>query len=124
MPLLAKPCAGLRDPGRAAIAIRRALSSRCVKPFALSGNSLLELRIRDVETVLCRQFDAHSLEPLVPANGEAATLAELSYPSEARGPKCPTRHEPGGRCRRLDRAENSSRNSSLTGFTDDRVSRK
>ena len=82
--------AGRQDLGRAALAIRRALSSRRANPFPLGGDGLLELRIRDVEAVLCRQLDAHSPEPLVSANGEGAPLlgaqlegGENAFPSVA-----------------------------------------
>jgi hypothetical protein len=67
-------CAGLWDLGPSALAIRGALSSSCANPLPLGGDGLLEPRVRDVEAVLYRQFDAHSLEPLVPANGEGAPL--------------------------------------------------
>src|SRR5579863_2245490 len=76
--------------GLALIPVRWALSVRYVNLFPLSGDGLLELRIRDVEAVLCCQFDTHSQEPLVPANGEGAPLlgaqlegGENAFPSFA-----------------------------------------
>ena len=76
------------DLDRSAYRRGRALSSRCPNPLPLGGNVLLELRVRDLETVLCRQLDVHAPEPLISANGERAPLlgaqlegSENAFPS-------------------------------------------
>jgi len=81
---------GRHDLDRATLRRCRALSSRCADPLPLGGNGLLEFGVPDVEAVLCGQLDAHSLEPVISANGERAPLlgaqlegGENAFPSVA-----------------------------------------
>jgi hypothetical protein len=78
------------DLDRAEHRRRRALSSTCPNPVPLGSNRLLELRVRDLEAVLCGQLDTHAPEPLISADGEHAPLlgaqlegGEDAFPSVA-----------------------------------------
>jgi hypothetical protein len=80
----------LPDLARSVLAVMRALSSRHANPLPFGNDGLLDFGVRDVETVLCGQLDAYSLEALVPANGEGAPLlgaqlegGENAFPSFA-----------------------------------------